>query len=331
MRLVRPEFVSGIVRDHFPPVDHALAYGSGVFAQPGLYSRTNEQSRPMIDFLFGVEDPIAWHDRNIECNPSHYSLMSLLGPKLIDRASRFIGCGVYFNAMVPLSTAEGETLVKYGVCSIADFEEDLLQWKSLYIAGRLHKAVHTIVCSERIAKAQEKNLASAMTTALLLSPPTVSTSELLRIICSLSYIGDIRLGIAEDSKKVHRIVTGSYDRLFEMYKPAIERWIDDSGISVVPRMNKYRVDHSSIFEKARSAEGAMYSSLPAHLGQQMNLQMERASAPGPTSAALQRALKSIVRRSSMRQACLGLLSAGPARAGLYLVEKMKKAVLTRQR
>ena len=47
------------VLEDFPPVDHAFAYGSGVFRQPGLYSRG--ASKPMLDFIFAVESPHCWH------------------------------------------------------------------------------------------------------------------------------------------------------------------------------------------------------------------------------------------------------------------------------
>ena len=80
------------VLDSFPPVQHAFAYGSGVFSQPGLYgehegtdcvaggaagaslegsdsSRAAAAAaaaavagdRPMLDFIFAVDDPVAWH------------------------------------------------------------------------------------------------------------------------------------------------------------------------------------------------------------------------------------------------------------------------------
>jgi hypothetical protein len=61
------------VLESFPPVQHAFAYGSGIFKQPGLYneqqggagsgtgSASGGGDRPMLDFIFGVEDPVAWH------------------------------------------------------------------------------------------------------------------------------------------------------------------------------------------------------------------------------------------------------------------------------
>lgn len=40
----------------------------------------------------------------------------------------------------------------------------------------------------------------------VLQPPPAQ--ELLHAICALSYSGDLRMGLAEDSRKVHRIVEG---------------------------------------------------------------------------------------------------------------------------
>jgi len=51
----------GIV-DHFPSVQHAFAYGSGVFKQPGLYANgINQHEGPMVDMIFAVDDPLTWH------------------------------------------------------------------------------------------------------------------------------------------------------------------------------------------------------------------------------------------------------------------------------
>jgi translocator assembly and maintenance protein 41 len=41
-------------------------------------------------------------------------------------------------------------------------------------------------------------------------------------LCGISYLGDIRMGFAEDKHKVRRIVEGSWDPLQQLYKPAME-------------------------------------------------------------------------------------------------------------
>lgn len=99
-------------------------------------------------------------------------------------------------------------VIKYGVVNIRTFRKDLLDWNSLYLAGRLHKPVHMFLTSSQIMEAQRGNLENAFRAALLLCPKYFTMSQLLKVICSLSYIGDIRLGFAEDSAKVERIVKG---------------------------------------------------------------------------------------------------------------------------
>ena len=44
-----------------PTVQHAFAYGSGIFQQEGLYSAGSKG--PMLDFILAVDDPEEWHDQ----------------------------------------------------------------------------------------------------------------------------------------------------------------------------------------------------------------------------------------------------------------------------
>lgn len=53
-----------LVQRNFPAIDYGFAYGSGVFVQPDLYEahhRPGAASGPMLDFIFVVADPQAWH------------------------------------------------------------------------------------------------------------------------------------------------------------------------------------------------------------------------------------------------------------------------------
>ena len=49
-----------------PAVQHAFAYGSGIFKQEGLYSSNKE--RPMLDFILAVDDPESWHNEVHHCD-----------------------------------------------------------------------------------------------------------------------------------------------------------------------------------------------------------------------------------------------------------------------
>jgi hypothetical protein len=58
----------------FPRMAFAMAYGSGVFQQ-----KNHDASTSMIDLVFAVDDPVAWHEENIARNPHHYSFLRFLG------------------------------------------------------------------------------------------------------------------------------------------------------------------------------------------------------------------------------------------------------------
>jgi hypothetical protein len=50
----------------------------------------------------------------------------------------------------------------------------------------------------------------------------VLLQDLFKRITSLSYLGDVRMGLAEDSKKVERIVAGSYSHFRDTYLPILQ-------------------------------------------------------------------------------------------------------------
>ncbi|EER17306.1 conserved hypothetical protein [Perkinsus marinus ATCC 50983] len=86
----------------------------------------------------------------------------------------------------------GGLYCKYGIISHDDLCDDLNNWKSLYVGGRLHKPVEDVYISDKKA-------------------------------CSLSYMGDIRSGMirAEDPNKVYNIVHGQANELIHIYSPIL--------------------------------------------------------------------------------------------------------------
>lgn len=181
----------------FPPVAHAFAYGSGIFAQPGAAAvRAGEQ--PMLDFIFAarsfsrrctraqaadaralaqVDDPVAWHAANLARNRRHYSLLGAAGPSAVAAVAERVGAGVHFNAFARVDPL-GPARVKYGVVALPTLLRDLRDWDALYVAGRMHKPVATLRADSRVAAAAEGNLAAALACALLLLPvrPRVTTT-----------------------------------------------------------------------------------------------------------------------------------------------------------
>lgn len=63
--------------------------------------------------------------------------MRLAGPKFISEVQDKWAGRLYFNTLIPFE----EGLIKYGVISRAALVNDLLDWETLYAAGRLHKPV----------------------------------------------------------------------------------------------------------------------------------------------------------------------------------------------
>nr|KAF6311286.1 TAM41 mitochondrial translocator assembly and maintenance-like protein [Myotis myotis] len=123
------------ILSHFPEeLSLAFAYGSGVYRQAGPSS---DQKKAMLDFVFTVDDPVAWHSKNLKKNWSHYSFLKVLGPKVITTIQNNYGAGVYYNTLIMCDSK----LIKYGVISTSILIEDLLNWNTLYIAGRLQKPI----------------------------------------------------------------------------------------------------------------------------------------------------------------------------------------------
>eukprot|EP00873_Tetraselmis_striata_P002603 jgi/Tetstr1/422867/TSEL_013658.t1 len=320
--------------EQFPPVRHAFAYGSGVFQQPGLYRPDGSGGAPMIDFVLVVDDPARWHSENLRLNRSHYSFLGALGADAVTACAEHIGAGVHFNTLVPWR----QQVMKYGVVSGARLAGDLTAWDALYIGGRMHKPVRTLVEDGAIAAANAANLAAALRAALLLLPPAFSTEMLLHTICGLSYGGDVRMGVAEDGGKVAKIAAGSREGLLALYAGALQAAQGAGHLHAAPSGWAQPADNASradlfarlpqgVLAEAAALTGAPWGGGPAGEGRPGGAAAvaEAAVASGRHGALLAAALAAIVRRSSARQAAAGLLAAGPTRAAAYVAAKLRKA------
>ncbi|XP_050568692.1 phosphatidate cytidylyltransferase, mitochondrial isoform X4 [Cygnus atratus] len=120
---------------HFPQeLSLGFAYGSGVFRQAGPSAGHSENN--MLDFVFAVDDSVTWHMMNLLKNKSHYSFLKVFGPKQISNIQSY-GAGIYYNTLVPCNGR----MIKYGVISTDALIDDLLHWRTLYVAGRLQKPI----------------------------------------------------------------------------------------------------------------------------------------------------------------------------------------------
>lgn len=191
----------------FPEVECAFAYGSGVVKQDGYdytsKSKASLNDLPMVDLVFIVDDTYDWHKQNRNINPSHYSTPFPMTTSMITYLQNETGAGIYYNAMVEMNIKSyPNRLMKYGVMSRQQFLDDMLNWKFLYVSGRLHKPVQMLKTSPLIDFAVQRNRDSAMLTALLLLPNSFSEIDLYIKIAGLSYFGDPRMSIGENPQKV---------------------------------------------------------------------------------------------------------------------------------
>ncbi|KRZ73986.1 Mitochondrial translocator assembly and maintenance protein 41 -like protein, partial [Trichinella papuae] len=201
-------------------VSMMFAYGSGVIAQ-----RNSEIKRNMIDFVVVVDKPLEWHRENLKLNSSHYSMLRYIGAERLTKLQTDYAARVYCNTMVRV----GEFFIKYSVIKTSHLISDLIDWKSLYISGRLHKPVRVLIppTSRELEEACKMNLKNACRMALLILPEKFNEEQLYTTIASLSYWGDIRMKIAENKNKVANIVQQNMRQFADMYEPILNNLYEE--------------------------------------------------------------------------------------------------------
>jgi len=108
--------------------------------------------------------------------------------------------------------------IKYGVTTVDNLCSDLLNWRSLYLAGRMHKPLRIIKDDARVRLTQQVNLTSAMRATLLTLPAEFSEIELFERLAGISYTGDPRMVLpAENRAKVGNIVRKQAPQFKELY------------------------------------------------------------------------------------------------------------------
>lgn len=184
--------LESIVKDFDAPIRYAFAYGSGVFEQDGQ----STEEKPMLDFMFAVTHADHFHSINMHQFPSHYPLHTrILGSDYVSRVQS-VAPGVWFNAYIPSHGVN----IKYGVTTLDNLCSDLLNWDSLYLAGRMHKPLRIIKDDARVRLNQQVNLFSAIRAALLTLPQQFSERELYERIAGISYSGDPRMVLPAENR-----------------------------------------------------------------------------------------------------------------------------------
>jgi len=248
--------LESIVAKFDAPIRYAFAYGSGVFGQDGYAdssSFSEKPQTPMLDFMFAVTHPAHFHSINMQQHPSHYPLHArMLGSSYVSRIEE-IGPGVWFNAYIPMN----DVTIKYGVTTVDNLCSDLLNWRTLYLAGRMHKPLRIIKDDARVRLTQQVNLTSAVRAVLLTLPEEFSENQLFEGIAGISYSGDPRMILpAEDRGKVGNIVRKQSPQFKELYHRL-----------VVGLPGVHWSEHSSVIQQDVSARArsAHLRKLPSNL------------------------------------------------------------------
>jgi hypothetical protein len=146
------------------------------------------------------------------------------------------------------------TKCKYGEVDYEQTMRHLVDWSSFYIPGRLHKpfVVLDVQDEAKYKIFQERNkwnrVRALKLAALLASQQAVNDLELktlFRHLVSLSYVGDVRMRVAENPHKVENIVNGQYKALMDIYVPLMK----DAGLTLDGEIVTLPLDKETIESK----------------------------------------------------------------------------------
>ncbi|KAI8330483.1 mitochondrial matrix Mmp37 [Chlamydoabsidia padenii] len=284
----------------------------------------------MMDFIFGVSHPGHWHDLNMQQHPHHYSGLRLLGSNTISKLQDHVGAGVYFNPYVEVNGM----MIKYGVVSIDKLCRDLIDWETLYLAGRMHKPVKILRDDPRVRLANQVNLTEAVRVALLTLPEKFNEEQLFEKIAGISYVGDFRMIVGENPNKVKNIVHAQLDHFNRLYYSLL----DDLPNVTVLNNGQFQ---QNLNPKYR---GLMIQKLPRTLYDQVLSQhrtyasRNKLDLPYNKSEMYQQiagssdlqTLRSIIAKPAMTQSVKGIFTAGITKSTRYAGAKLGKWISNRK-
>ncbi|GLB38326.1 putative mitochondrial matrix Mmp37 [Lyophyllum shimeji] len=321
--------LESIVSQFDAPIRYAFAYGSGVFEQDGYPTDTSAADAPMLDFMFAVTHSAHFHSINMHQHPNHYPLHArMLGSSYVSRLEE-LGPGVWFNPYIVMNGVR----IKYGVTSIDNLCSDLLNWKTLYLAGRMHKPLRIIKDDARVRLTQQVNLTSAVRAALLTLPREFSETDLFERIAGISYKGDPRMLLpAENRGKVSNIVKKQGPQFKELYHRLA---VGLPGVHWP--LTSTRIEQDT----APQARAAHLKKLPSNLLVRVKNSYARSSSIQPTEEdestywlrlagdeklpqVLTEEMSKIVRYPATVQSIKGIASAGLGKSLKYSAAKVRK-------
>lgn len=285
-----------IIRQTLPPSPMILGYGSGVFPQEGYSS--NEF--PVMDLVVVAENRATYIEylfRSGVVSCSSKLVSDVTDPEIM-----------FFTDVV----LQRDVVVKIGVTEVSRFVSRLRNWdNSFYIPGRMQKPTKLISCDSPLMRSvfkesQSVNLPSGLAAAALLAVKddhSLPLSDIFASLVNLSYLGDIRMGLAENPMKIKNIANSQMGLLTDMYGP----YFDAVGIRKMGN-DTYNITRS-----------------PQHLWNMLPPSFTRGAIQHPDPRkALRATLTSINRRESFHQALVGIGTSGVSKSINYLARKVSK-------
>ena len=258
-------FLRQIVWEFNAPIRYAFGYGSKVFGQ----GKNVDSSKSQVDMIFAVSYPDHWHSLNLHQYFDHYSWIRMLGSEAISKIGSW-GAGVYFNPFVKMNFQKSENLrgqssdfeLKYGVTSVDNLIDDLTNWSTMYLSGRMQKPLAIVRDTPQISLLEQFNLVSALKLAVLMvGKPEFTEHELYRAITSMSYMGDPRIAMGgENPNKVENIVSAQFPYFRKLYLPLIQSYFTDT-IQITSDINS-AAEHQFKFADSSKVKAAFLSELP---------------------------------------------------------------------
>lgn len=323
-------------------LSHVFGYGSGVLPQQGY-----DNVDPQVDVIIIANNTKEFHEKNLKMFPGHYSSLKFLGIDLVERIQQY-GAGVYFNPYVPICDSGGQRqMIKYGVLSAKHAMEDVCEWSSMYVAGRLQKPVRHYKEDGLLLAANQFNLSSALNVTLLMllaakHGNTISFNQLYRTITLLSYMGDPRMLLGgENPNKVKNIVARQESEFATLYGPFIEEAIEKKYIEQLDE-DSFRIQ-IGFHEKAEminrlplqfkrrlllkhaSRDGAILSEEEMPSGLSSDHLVSQLAENDGLHQSLGSAIQTTIRGPALGQTIKGVFTAGLVKSGMYAWEKKLKS------
>lgn len=266
-----------------------IGYGSGVNPQSGQEGR-----KPQIDLIVIVDDLKKWHKDNIKKNPHDYSFSGRLFFGHAPLSWLKAGGKICYMTYIPFNGRK----YKLGTIEKTDFLNDLRNWETFYMAGRMQKPILIVQGTEDIVEAIEYNrYAGIMAAKMIEGSGEALLKDFYITLASLSYIGDTRMGIAENPDKVKNIVNGRIDFYDEYY-----------GANLVLDGDKVVIE-----------DNIKIDTLPDELGDYLAQHKDV-----NTSVSVKQFLTGKNKSQSLAQTVKGLFTTGPIKSVKYVGEKLKR-------